>query len=345
MFIVQASSFSREIRALNDDGEIEKNSPLKRLNPFLDSSGLLRVGGRLRYAPISYDEKHPIILPRHQISELIAAHAHIRSLHGGPQLTLHTLRQRFWILRARSFVKGLIKGCLQCTREKATLSRQLMGDLPDFRVTPNRPFLHTGLDYAGPFNVRYAPGRGNKSHKTYVALFICCCTRAVHLELVSDDSSAAFLAAFQRFFVRRGKPAHLYSDNGTTFHGADKELRRGIVRLRLNTDLHNEFVIQGITWHFMPPSAPHFGGLWEAGVKSFKHHLWRIVGNHTLTFEEFSTLLTRIESCLNSRPIAPLSNDPEDFSYLTPGHFLIRTPLTSIPEPSVELTAENRLTR
>ena len=109
--MAQASSFSREISALNDGGEIE-NSPLEKLNPFLDYSGLLRVGGRLRYAPISYDEKHPIILPRHQISELIAAHAHIRSLHGGPQLTLHTLRQRFWILRARSLVKGLIKGCL-----------------------------------------------------------------------------------------------------------------------------------------------------------------------------------------------------------------------------------------
>ena len=188
---------------MNVDGEIEKNSPLKKLNPFLDSSGLLRVGGRLRYALISYDEKHLIILPQHQISELITAHAHIRSLHGGPQLTLHTLRQRFWILRACSLVKGLIEICLQCTREKATLSRQLMGNLSGFRVTPNRPFLHTGLDYAGPFNVRFAPGRGNKSHKTYVALFICCCTRAVHLELVSDYSSAAFLAAFQRFSSRQ----------------------------------------------------------------------------------------------------------------------------------------------
>ena len=108
------------------------------------------------------------------------------------------------------------------------------------------------------------------------------------------------------------------------------------MQLRLkNTDVHNEFVMQGTTWHFVPPFAPHFGGLWEAGVKRFKHHLRRIVGNHTLTFEEFLTLLTRIESCLNSRPIAPLSNDPEDFSYLTPGHFLIGTPLTSIPEPSV----------
>ena len=138
--IAQTSSFSREIRALNDDGEIKKNSPLKRLNPFLDSSGLLQVGERLRYAPISYDEKHPIISPRHQINELIAALAHMRSLHVGPQLTLHTLRQRFWILRARSLVKGLIKGCIQSTREKATLSRQLMSDLLDFRVTPNRPF-------------------------------------------------------------------------------------------------------------------------------------------------------------------------------------------------------------
>ena len=137
------------------------------MNAFLDSSGLLRVAGRLRYAPVSYDEKHPIILSRYQISELVTARAHIRSLHSGPQFTLHTLRQHFSILRTRSRVKGLIKGCLQCTREKKTLSRQLIGDLPDFKVTPNRPFLHTGPDYTDPFNVRITSGRGKKSHKSY----------------------------------------------------------------------------------------------------------------------------------------------------------------------------------
>ena len=149
----------------------------------------------------------------------------------------------FEILRAHSVVKGVTKSYLKCTREKATLSRRLMRELRDFRLTPNRSFLHTGLDYTGLFNVGFALGRGSKSHKTYVTLFICCCTRAVHLELVSDYSSTAFLAAFQRFSLRQGRPANLCSVNETKFHGADKELRKGILQLRLNSDLHNEFVI------------------------------------------------------------------------------------------------------
>ncbi|XP_033231696.1 uncharacterized protein LOC117182700 [Belonocnema kinseyi] len=263
---------------------------------------------------------------------MLAVHAHIRSLHGDLQLTLHTLRQRFWILRARPLVKGLIKDCFECARERATLSQQLMGNLPDFRESPNRPFKYTGVDYAGPFIVRFATGRGNKSYKTQVALFVCCCTRVVHLEFVSDCTSATFLAAFQRFASRGGRCAHLYSDNATTFHRADEELKDLILKLRLDSNLHNEFASDGTSWHSIPPSAPYFGGSWEAGVKSFKHHLKRIICAHTLIYEEFSTLLMRIEMCLNSRP---LPNDPEDFAYLTPRHFSIGAPLTSITEPSV----------
>ena len=122
-------------------------------------------------------------------------------------------------------------------------------------------------------------------------------------------------------------------------------MRENLVQLRKNTNLINFLAFEGTTWHFIPPAAPNFGGLWEAGVRSLKHHLRRCVGSHTLTFEEFSTTLSHIEACLNSRPIGPHSDDPNDFSYLTPGHFLIGAPLTSPPELSVESLPENRLKR
>uniref|UniRef100_A0ABD2W7B2 DUF5641 domain-containing protein n=1 Tax=Trichogramma kaykai TaxID=54128 RepID=A0ABD2W7B2_9HYME len=89
-------------------------------------------------------------------------------------------------------------------------------------------------------------------------------------------------------------------------------------------------------WKFIPPRAPHFGGLWEAAVKAFKSHLKRVVGAATLTFEEFSTLTTQIEACLNSRPLCPLSSDPQDMAALTPGHFLIGSSLLAVPEPFTE---------
>ncbi|XP_033226412.1 uncharacterized protein LOC117178942 [Belonocnema kinseyi] len=228
------------------------------------------------FEPEFYDEKHPIILPRHRISELIAHQAHIRSLHGGTQLTLRTLRQGFWVLGARTLVKRLIYVCVLCVRQRATLSQQLMGSLPNFRTTPSRPFTHTEVDYAGPFNVRVSPGRGQKSYKSYVALFVCCVTRAIHLELVSNYSCEAFLAACHRFTNRRGLPAHMYSDKGTTFQGAGRELRNCLLNLNKDLNLQNQLASQGSTWHFIPPSSPHFGGMWEAGVKSFKHHFHRI---------------------------------------------------------------------
>ncbi|KYN02013.1 hypothetical protein ALC62_07192, partial [Cyphomyrmex costatus] len=95
----------------------------------------------------------------------------------------------------------------------------------------------------------------------------------------------------------------------------------------------------------IPPAAPHFGGLWEAGVKSVKHHLRRCIGRYTLTYEEMSTLLCRIEACLNSRPIAPVSNNLDDYHAITPGHFLIGTPILAPAEPSVLNLKENRLSR
>ncbi|XP_029176117.1 uncharacterized protein LOC114944399 [Nylanderia fulva] len=96
---------------------------------------------------------------------------------------------------------------------------------------------------------------------------------------------------------------------------------------------------------FNPPSAPHFGGLWEAAVKAVKHHLRRTIGEAKLTFEELSTLLVEVEACLNSRPLGALSDDPDDLDALTPEHFLVGGPLLSIPEPSLLDAQTSRLSR
>lgn len=218
----QSEHFREELAALTKRESVSQRSPIRSLNPFVDEHGILRVGGRLERSPLSFNKKHPIILPKHRITSLIVENAHLRSLHGGPQLTTRVLRQTYWIVGHRSFVRHIIHRCVRCVRERAAVPQQIMGNLSAARTTPSRPFLHSGLDYAGPFQVRTSKGRGHKSHKSYPALFVCSSTRAIHLELVSDYSSEAFLAAFRRFVSRRGLPSDLYSDNGTTFVGADK---------------------------------------------------------------------------------------------------------------------------
>ncbi|XP_032684186.1 uncharacterized protein LOC116850253 [Odontomachus brunneus] len=251
--------------------------------------------------------------------------AHLRSLYAGLQLTFTTIRQDYWILRARHLVRSIIHRCVVCTRERARIPTQLIGDLLYTRVNPpTRAFVHYGLDYAGPVLVRALAGRGVTVRKIYIAIFICLASRAVHLELVDGSRSytPAFIAAYSRFCSCRGLPETVHSDNGTTFIGANRELTLAFRAALRNPNFQNRTAGNGVTWKFIPPSAPHFGGLWEAEVRSVKYHLRRVLRTYTLTFEEFTTLLCYVEACLNLRPLGPLTDSLDDFESLTPGNFL-----------------------
>ncbi|XP_055540707.1 uncharacterized protein LOC129727181 [Wyeomyia smithii] len=203
------------------------------------------------------------------------------------------------------------------------------------RLAPNPPFSITGIDYAGPINIINRRTRGATSSKGYIALFVCFCTRVVHLEAVSDLSTSAFIAAFTRFSSRYGLPSRIHSDNATNFRGAGRkfrELYQHINETERNDQVTDFFSNKGIEWKFIPARSPHHGGLWEAGVKVAKTFLSKIGGDARFTFEELSTVLAQVSACMNSRPISPLSNDPKDPQPLTPAHFLISRPLHSVPE-------------
>ncbi|XP_025153571.1 uncharacterized protein LOC112588299 [Harpegnathos saltator] len=219
-------------------------------------------------------------------------------------------------------------------------------DLPNCRVLrAPRAFTHTGVDYAGSILVRYGSGRGHWAHKAYIGFFVCMTTKAIHLELVSDYSFTAFLAAYQRFIARRGMPTTIYSDNGTTFQGADREMRSAHAHAVKHPGFADRLATDGTTWRFIPPAAPHFEGLCDAVVRSVKSHLKRCVGSHSLSMEEMYTFLCRVEACLNSRPIAALSESIDNYQAMTPGHLLIGAPIVAMPEPSVLNLSETRLFR
>lgn len=344
---VQQLHFYDEFVNLSKKLPICNKSKLLTLNPFIDEENMIRVGGRLHHADLPFHVKHPLIMPKSsRLTELIIAEAHAQTLHGGVALTLAHLRNIYWILDGRRVVRQYIHKCNNCHKFTNPCLNQLMGNLPKPRVTMSNPFQHTGLDYAGPVAIRMRRGPGKPiTFKGYICLFVCLATKAIHLELVGDMSTATFLAAFNRFTSRRGLPSDMYSDNGTYFvraaHDIDCDMEKII---KSNCQEAGKIASQTATqWHFIPPAAPHFGGLWEAGIKSTKYHLKRHLGDGHLTYEEMATVLCQIESCLNSRPLCPISNDPNDFEILTPGHFLVGRPLLARPQPSVLEIPPNRL--
>ncbi|XP_017480697.1 PREDICTED: uncharacterized protein LOC108369976 isoform X2 [Rhagoletis zephyria] len=260
-------------------------------------------------------------------------------MHGGIREMLQYLRRDLWIVHAR--VRCLHQ-CKTCKLHQRAMQQQQMADLPRSRVMVAPPFSNAGLDYAGPFLVRHGGKRSTTTTKTYAAIFICMCTKAVHIELAEDLSTRAFLDVFDRFVSRRGYCTNLYSDNGTQFVGANRQLQTDLVDWH-NTYSKQQLSVAGDRWHFITPSAPHQGGLWEAAVRSAKKHLKRVIGDAVLPFIQLSTLLVRIEACLNSRPIIALHDDPESGVALSPGDFLIGRPLNSRPEATVPEAPDNRL--
>ncbi|XP_045505896.1 uncharacterized protein LOC123702247 [Colias croceus] len=266
---IQQLSFEKEISDLRSGNNIHKKSKLCELNPYIDQQQIIRVGGRLRHAYLDPDMKNPIIIPNNsRLSELLINEAHQSTYHGGARLTSSYLRQKYWIMGGYRAVKKIVRQCIKCRRHNPSKHHQIMGDLPAARVNPSRPFYNVGVDYTGHVFIKSNAGRGIKTTKGYIAVFTCMATKAVHLELVSDLSSASFISALRRMSARRGKPGHIYSDNGTNFIGANKILQQEydeILKI-FNTQFQSEVADMGITWHFNAPSWPSASGLSEAAV-------------------------------------------------------------------------------
>lgn len=345
--ISQIAFFPSEYQNLKNGKRLNSKSSLLQLSPFLDKDDLIRVGGRLKNSQFNFNKRHPILLPKEgHLTKLIFSTEHQRLLHAGPTLLLGNIRERFWPISGRNLAKQTVRSCIKCFRFRAKNCNPIMADLPNVRVTPKPPFICVGVDYAGPLLIKDKAGRGSKLIKCYISLFVCLTTRAIHLEPVTSLSSDAFLATLRRFVARRGKPKDIYSDNGTNFQGANSELLELYRWMKSNQNsLIDRVNGEGINWHFIPPHSPHFGGIWEAGVKSTKHHLKRILGNASLSYEDLYTVLAQIEAILNSRPISPLTPDPNDLQPLTPAHFLIGRPYTSLAEPDLLDVPVNRLDR
>ena len=220
----QKRTFPSEIKQLTTSPPqtLSSTSQILSLNPFMGKDGLLHIGGRLSKAPIPFSEKYPVMLSAKDIlTQLIFIHRHLTLSHCGPTLLFSTVGADYFITGAKQLARKICRSCVVCQTKAATVERQLMGQLPKTRVSESTAFNTTGVDFAGPFTLKRGYTRKPQLVKGYLAVFVCFSTRAVHLEIVSDLTTEAFLAAMKRFVGRRRLPLHVYSDNGSNFIGAE----------------------------------------------------------------------------------------------------------------------------
>ncbi|XP_075162999.1 uncharacterized protein LOC142235621 [Haematobia irritans] len=205
-----------------------------------------------------------------------------------------------------------------------------MGNLPADRLRALRPFLIVGIDFCGPVNV-FLRIRGRPPLKMYLAVFDCFTSKAIHIELVSDLATEAFILSFKRFSARRGLPSKVYWDNATNFVGASRAIQERYQAFVKDKEAIEFYGASQSRIHIHSSQTPYSGGLWKAAVKQAKFLILPEIGNVSLTQEEMETMRAEVEAVINSRPIAPLSPDPNDGEVLTPANLLIGEGLRSLP--------------
>ncbi|XP_062698947.1 uncharacterized protein LOC134284246 [Aedes albopictus] len=327
--MVQQQVYSGELTVLNQNAQLpkdeqkplKKQSTLAKLSPFIDEDGVLQMDSRLNKATAyyAYSFRNPVIIPRgHHVTELLIQKYHQRYGHAYVDIVVNELQQRYHIPKIRFVVKSVVKKCMWCRVYRVKAQTPRMAALPHPRVTPYvRPFTFTGLDYFGPLIVK----RGRSNEKRWVALFTCLTVRAVHIEVVHSLSTDSCKKAIRRFIARRGSPQQIYSDNGTNFKGAARELAEEIKAI--NRDVASTFTNAETEWLFNPPSAPHMGGVWERKVRSIKDALKSLCHKDRLNDEELATFLAEAEMIVNSHPLTfvPVDNPMEEV--VTPNNFLL----------------------
>ncbi|XP_038158088.1 uncharacterized protein LOC119794558 [Cyprinodon tularosa] len=332
---LQRQAYENEIEQLKKGKQLTKGNKLHNLDVFIDTDGIVKVGGRLRLSSLSDSFKHPIVIPKdHHVTKLIIAHSHEITKHQGKGFTANAIRSSgYWIPGMSRAVSSFIRQCVICRRLRRPAESQRMSDLPEERMEPSPPFTYCGMDCFGPF----VTTEGRKQQKRYGLLLTCFCSRAIHLEMLEDMSTDAFINGLRCFVAIRGAVRQIQCDQGTNFVGAKNEFKAAPQELdtnRLNTFLSQrqcDFVMNA-------PHSSHAGGVWERQIKTV-----RSVLNSTLALScnrlndsTLRTLLYEVMAIVNSRPLT-VENllSPDSPEPLTPNHLIQMKTSPALPPPGM----------
>lgn len=340
--LTQKHHFQRDYVGLSSGLGIDEKSPLTPYNPFLEEeSGLIRSHTRLVMSDLPLATRQAIVLPKDcPVVEKYVLMKHRLHQHAGTGYLNALLKEEFLIQRGRQQVRKIIRKCLTRRCTKPVPLGQQEAPLPSLRINDPAPFQSVAVDLFGPMSVFHNCGMPNCVHprekKVHCALFTCFHSRAVHLELVADTGTEAFLNALRAFVARRGCPSTMYSDNAKGFKAASREIQK--LYKSINWKKVKEDGIQkNIDWFFSIERAPHQNGLCERLVRTVKTPLRVIVGSARLTQAQLALILIEIEAVVNNRPLAVTTDDPSDWVPITPMELVSGRKLEQIPDPKAPL--------
>ncbi|EGT51879.1 hypothetical protein CAEBREN_14589 [Caenorhabditis brenneri] len=312
--------------------------PLK-CRPVIEDQGLWRFQSRLGRASnprITDDMRQPIvILQRHPLAKLIVMEYHESLNHQGVQDLIAKVQRKYWIQGLTSLVRQVRSKCVTCRkRHGKPFDYPYTRDLPPVRTSMEGPFTHIGIDYCGPFQYQILD-KNNTKGKVWIMLLTCVITRAIHLEMIHDNSTKSFINAFKRFASRRGVPKSIMSDNAPSFKLGYSMINQDIKSLINNEDeLACYMANQEIEIKLITPFSPWMGGIYERLVSLVKDMIYKILGKTTLPYLDLETLIIEVEGLLNSRPVTPNKKDVSDLPAICPMDFINPNVRLVIPEKS-----------
>ena len=324
MKLIQAECFGNIIQALTQQKSIPTDNSISQLAPFLDNQGVIRVGGRLRNAQVTFSEKHPFLLPReHPFTKLLVINYHNEGKHQGGHLTHAFVRQAgFYILKGKSLAREIVKDCFTCKNLRGKPETQMMADLPSDRLEQTAPFTNVGIDVFGHFHIK--EGQSTRRHssikKVWVLILVCLPSRAIHLEPLPSMDTPSFLNALTRFISIRGPCRIIRSDQGSNFLGAINQMEA----IDMGT-LDKQLKKRNIKWILNPPYSSHMGGSWERKIGSVRRVLeatFALMGPRNLNYDEFMTMIAEASYVVNQTPLWTHTEDPNDPKPLTPAMLL-----------------------
>ena len=330
---IQSISFEKELLSLIKHGVFSpnalsemkvKNSPLTTLSPYIDQENVMRSSSRIRKAEfMTHDSRFPIILPNHK-NEFVCSliryhHSKYQNMHMGISDTYHELMKKYFILGGKTSVSYVLNRCTVCQRLNKLPSKQRQGDLPVERLEPTCPFKFSGIDCFGPYYLRHSVGRGQQ--KRFVLLVCCMSTRAVAMYPLKNMSTSAVINALLRMNNSFPGLKKIFSDQGSNFKGADREIREAVAawnKQQVNAELSKV----GITWEFGPASCGSAGGAWERLIGLSKRLIKSVLQGKNIDSDDFDTVIAGAAAIMNRRPLMAVSANPEDPLVLSPAHFL-----------------------